>query len=384
MAFEVGEILKIPSPIDPHVHLREPGGEHKETIASGTFAALKGGYQAVFDMPNNPNFPTVTRERWEEKSKIAKATSRTDIGFYAGVDLDNPDFGELEELHYCSLGLKIYMGHTTGNQKEYGLEEAIPTINFWTDFSKRRGVAMPILLHSREETGFETAEYIASKNNPVHWCHVSTATESEYCRNLTKKYPGLFTAAVTPHHLTMTSVDADFKYGWPAGRMMPPLAKEADHEKILDYFNKGYIQILETDHAPHTNKEKYEAEMKNPEGQDQPGCVTCFGVSGIEFVIPVMASLVQRGIITREKLEDATHHQVIRMLGLKASQLTAKTVLEIKPTTISEEDFAGKSRNTPYIGWTGWAKVLGFEVNGKFKKIEDKPKKDVTLLFGGR
>lgn len=385
MAFEVGEIIKIPSPIDPHVHLREPGGEHKETIATGTFAAARGGYQAVFDMPNNPNFPTVTWKRWEEKRTIARVTSRIDIGFYAGVELDKPNVEELEDLHSPTAGLKIYLGHTTGNPKEYGLEEARPSIDFWAGVGLIRRMAKPILLHAREEVGYETADYVARVGNPVHWCHVSTATEAEYCKKLTKKHPDLFTAGVTPHHLTMLSIDADFKYGWPAGRMMPPLAKEVDHEKLLDYFNKGHIQILETDHAPHAKEEKLKAESENPEGHDGVDCVTCFGVSGIEFVFPVMMSLVVRKIITSERLVDATHHQVVRMLGLKASEMAKKqTVVELGPYTISETDIVGKSQNTPYVGWTGWGRIIGFEKNGKFSAIEDKPKKDVKILIGER
>lgn len=386
MAFETGETLTIPSPIDVHVHLREPGGEHKETIASGTYAALIGGYQAVFDMPNNPGQPTVNADRLIQKNLIASHFARTDIGFYVGVDFENPNFDELNRMFALgAAGLKLYMGHTTGNTGEHDLEIARPAIDPWILHTRVVGYKKPILLHAREGVGEETADYIASKGNPVHWCHVSTETEAEACKKLTKKYPDLFTAGVTPHHFTMTSVDADFKYGWNGGRMMPPLANEADHEKLVRYFNEGYIQILETDHAPHTHEEKLKAESENPEGHDDVGCSTCFGVSGIEFVLPIMMALVQRKITSLERLVDATHYQPIRMLGLNPAEIArSKTLLNIGPRVLTEADRAGQSSNHPYVGWTAWAEVLGFEVDDQQRSIENKPKEDVKILTGRR
>lgn len=364
MRFAAGEQIEIPSPIDVHTHLREPGGEHKETIASGTLAALYGGYQAVFDMPNNPGVPTWSTVRLLEKEDIAVTTSNTDIGFYAGVDLENPDIDQLRHLACRAAGLKLYMGHTTGNTKEHDLDVARPAIDTWIEAARLVGRVTPILLHAREEVGLETATYIAEKHFPVHWCHVSTASEVDHVGTLNKRYTPYFTAGVTPHHLLMTSRDTT-KYGWNGGRMMPPLGDHVDADKLLWAFNREDLHILETDHAPHTKEEKLKAEGENPNGDDDPDCTTCFGISGIEHVLPVMTSLVQRDDIEMERLVDSLYYQPARMLRLQTDPSRSVTTIEVNPRVIAENDRRSKSSNNPYVGWTAWGKVLGVEVDGK-------------------
>lgn len=357
MSLEAGQRVKIPSPIDIHAHLREPGGTKKETIASGTRAACLGGYQAVFDMPNNHDRPTHNFHRLREKEDIARRTARTDIGFYAGVNLETPDMGGLEAMTGRAAGLKLYLGHTTGNIQEFGLDEARPVINRWVEWTQSERHRPPILLHAREGVGAEVADYIAELGHPVHWCHVSTASEVEACRKLRQKHEQLFTAGVTPHHLTMTDRDADFKYGWPGGRMMPPLGSEADGDALLNAFNAGWLQILETDHAPHTDKEKLKAETKNPTGEDHPDCTTCFGISGIEFVIPIMFSLVSRRKIKMDRLVDALFDQPAQLLSLDTQNNANQTTVRVGPYVIGEKDRVGKSNNHPYVGWTAWGRI---------------------------
>lgn len=367
MSFRPGEVITIPSPIDVHAHLREPGGEDKETIASGTLAALRGGYQAVYDMPNNPApHQTWSLEKLDEKIAIAEATAVTNIGFYAGVDLSDPDLDELGMMASETAGLKLYMGHTTGNTIRHGFETARPAIDEWMRAAKERRILPPILLHAREETGAETARYIGEHNYPVHWCHIASETEVRYARALTKDFPRVYTGGVTPHHLTMTSRNADFQQGWNGGRMQPPLGSEVDADMLLRAYNDSDIQILETDHAPHSREDKLRAETHNPSGNTNPDCVTCYGVSGIEFVLPVMMSLVQRRIITMNRLVDSLHDQPIKMLGLQkmAYLQGAQTDLIIGPYVIESDEIVGKSRNTPYMGWTGWARVGKVSLNG--------------------
>ncbi len=358
MSFSPGEIITIPSPIDVHAHLREPGGEEKETIESGTYAALAGGYQAIFDMPNNPGGNETRNEaRLDEKYEIAKNTAQIDFGAYAGVDFENPAFEEFPALVSKAAGIKFYMGPTTGNTKVYNLDTARPTIDRWVDEARKIGEQPPILLHARGDIGYETADYIAGeKGYPVHWCHIASATEVGHARYLTKMFPELYTGGVTPHHLTMTSRNADFQQGWNGARMQPPLGEEVDADALLQGYNEGIIQILETDHAPQVPWEKMNAEAQNPQGETEEGCVTCYGISGIEFVLPVMMSLVQRDIVDIDRLVDSLYTQPARMLGLKAVG-GAMTTLEINPYVIQPEDIIGKSQNTPYIGWTAWAQV---------------------------
>jgi dihydroorotase len=363
MGLNPGERISIPSPIDVHTHLREPGGEDKETIESGTRAALAGGYQAVFDMPNNPNgHQTWSEERLDEKIEIGEKTAHTKIGFYAGVDPENPALDEIPGMIRKSSGLKLYMGHTTGNTKEHDLEAVRPAIDAWIVAARDYGVYAPILLHAREEIGEQTAEYVASQGYPVHWCHIASITEVVAAKRLTEQYPEFYTGGVTPHHLTMTDRNADFQQGWNGARMQPPLGTEIDAEALLRAYNDSDIQILETDHAPHIGSDKYRAEAENPEGKTDLNCTTCFGISGIEFVLPVMVSLVQRNKVTIGRLVDSLYDQPAKMLRINTRQNTAKTHLEIAPRILGESDIVGMSRNHPYLGWTGWARVLGVEV----------------------
>ena len=151
MSLKPGQELKIPSPIDVHAHLREPGGTDKETIASGTYAALRGGYQAVFDMPNNPGgCQTWTRQRLDEKYQIGRQTAQTDIGFYAGIDLADPNLDQIPLMINRAAGLKLYFDHTTGNTEEFGLDQAREIIDQWLVHGRQQPAPPPILLHARE------------------------------------------------------------------------------------------------------------------------------------------------------------------------------------------------------------------------------------------
>lgn len=374
MSLEAGSRYKISSPIDIHAHLREPGGTEKETIASGTKAALAGGYQAVFDMPNNPGIPTHSRQRLEQKYDIAQKDAETDIGFYAGVDLENPDLEEMTAMVGLAAGLKLYLGHTTGNTKEFGLDQARPAIDAWVKRGRWQPHRPPILLHAREKVGAEVADYIAGHHRyPVHWCHIASAGEADDCRRLWQEHGKNFTAGVTPHHLTMTARDADFKYGWPGARMMPPLGSEADGEALVDAFNRGWLQILETDHAPHTNDDKLKAETKNPTGDDGPDCTTCFGISGIEFVLPIMISLVKRRQIKMHRLVDALFGGPASLLDLDTQGSANTTAIMIEPYVIGEDDRVGQSQNHPYVGWTAWGRIEEVVSRGLIRYRYDQP-----------
>lgn len=361
-----GELVTIPSPVDVHSHFREPGGEQKETIATGTYAALKGGYQATCDMPNNPGgMETRSEQRVDDKTDIAERTAFTDFGIIGGVDLDNPAIDQFGPMIPKVVGLKAYLGLTTGNIKEYGLDEARVPIDEWIARATILGKNPPIMLHAREGIGEEVADYVAAQDYPVHWCHVSTETEVDSVRRLNKKYKdlGVFTSGLTMHHMTMVGLDADFKYGWYGGRMMPPLGNEVDHEALVHAYNNAEIPILETDHAPHEYGGKEKAESENPEGHNHPDCTTCFGLSGIEFILPIAMSLVARKKITMERLVDSLRTQPLQMLGIRDSG-RAETDIYINPYVLGADDRAGKSRNNPYVGWTAWGKVQDVRVNG--------------------
>ena len=354
----MAEIISLHSPIDVHAHLREPGTNNSETIASGTKAAQAGGYQAVFDMPNNPGRPTHTIDRLAEKMGIAARTSYVDIGFYAGIDLANPDVDNLPRMIGRAAGLKLYMGKTTGNQHVHTLEDARESIDTWIENADAQGLHAPILVHAEGDIGAETIDYIASRGHHAHWCHLSSTEEAYHAHKLTRQYPEHFTAEVTPHHLTMTDINAE-QLGWPGGRMMPSLKNEVDRDALQWAFAHGDIAIVGTDHAPHSMEQKINAENHNPHGHTDDGCVTCFGVSGLEFALPILMRQVMLGRFTLERLEDALYTQPLRMLGINESNMPAITTLEIGARRIEKDELVGGSENTPYINMIAGAKVLG-------------------------
>lgn len=351
------EKITIHSPIDVHVHLREPGTNKSETINSGTIAAYLGGYQAVFDMPNNPGRPTWDEERLKEKQAIGRRDSMVDIGFYAGIDLSDPDVDQIPRMIGRAAGLKLYMGHTTGNTVEHTLESARPIIDVWTEEARKRNLHAPILLHALGQVGAETVDYIVSnKKHHAHWCHLSSEYEASAAGLFTKYHGDRFTAGVTPHHLIMTKTNAD-QLGWAGGRMQPALRSETDKDALLRAFVDGDIQILETDHAPHSIIDKMKAEQENPRGDLDPGCTTCFGVSGIEHVLPIMAQQVRLGHLSMERLENSLYHQPLRMLGIRKELMKATTTLLMEPHRIEADDVKGASTNTPYINMMAGARI---------------------------
>ena len=379
-----GDTLIIPSPLDLHTHLREPGVGHEATIASETREAMYGGYYAVVDMPNTPGHPTWFADRAAEKHMLGLRSAHTDLGIWAGFNPEVTDRREIERrfrgMLPLVLGVKSYQGTTQGNVGTYDLSHKglYRNLTTFARLSAQSGKRQPLALHAREEIGYDTAEFLLRKyDQPVYWCHVSTATEVDAAETLKSQYPARFFAEATVHHPTMTDIDARTHYGWLGGRMQPPLGKEHDFDKLKWAFNKGILSTIGTDHAPHPDANKFAAEEQNPHGHIEDGCASCFGVSGIGSVIPVMFAMIMRGETTVERVVDALNTQPHRVLGIQPRN--ARTILEIDPHRIGEEDITGNSRNTPYINWTGWARVLDVVVDGVSRF--DNPRANTQILL---
>lgn len=389
MKFSRGEIVNIPGAIDVHTHLREPGSPQKETIASGTLAALYGGYVLVCDMPNNlggtPEDPkanqTLSAERVLEKHHIAKETAYTDVAIIGGHDFQNPRLGNYSGMMGLIVADKGYKGHTTGNVHELTIDDP----DVWSCYlasdaaAKEKGYRLPHMLHAREEVGYEAARRIMKElQAPAHWCHISTSTEVDYVEKLIKEFPDLFFSEVTPHHLLMTGRNATYINGW-MGRAVPPLGSEVDQDKLLWAYNRRILKIIGTDHAPHATEEKMEPEAENPMGHTDVDCSTCFGMSGIEFAIPMLTRLVQQEIITMETLVDSLHTQPLRMLGLEHRYKNSETTLEFEPWQITESSLKGRSSNTPYLGGVASSRVVSVKVNGVDRMRQTRPDIEVVL-----
>src|SRR6185369_9320722 len=200
-------MITLPGLIDPHVHLRTPGQTHKEDFATGTLAALAGGFTTIIDMPNNVD-PITTLEKLKEKQGIAAETTFCDIGFHFGSLGGNSD--EFSKVQNDVLGLKIYLNQTTGNY--------IVTPEIFANICKAWPVGKPILVHAEQDVLEEILKIGNETKQRIHVCHISSEKELQIIMDAKSKGYKV-TCGVTPHHLFLTETDGE-KLG-SFGKMKP-------------------------------------------------------------------------------------------------------------------------------------------------------------------
>ncbi|MDP2633106.1 MAG: amidohydrolase family protein, partial [Candidatus Curtissbacteria bacterium] len=266
-------IIKLPGLVDVHVHLREPGATQKEDFATGTMAAVAGGYTQILDMPNNTP-ATVSQKSLEEKEKLATGKIWCDLGFNFGATADSSkDFKKVAKKVF---GLKIYMSNTTGPLIVESEKAKEKIFEAWPG-------PLPIMIHAEDKV-IEDAIKLAKKyKKAIHICHV-TANQLQAIKKA-KKDGVEVTCEVTPHHLFLNKDDAR-RLG-SLGIMKPPLLTKSDQQKLWDNLDK--IDMISTDHAPHTLEEK----KQNP---------TPFGVPGLETTLPLMLTAVALGKTSTARL----------------------------------------------------------------------------------
>ncbi|WP_438316966.1 dihydroorotase [Sporosarcina sp. FA9] len=357
-----------PGFIDVHVHLRQPGGEHKETIESGTLAAAKGGYTTICPMPNTRPVPdtieTLTlvndliaknalirvlpyasitiRQAGKEQANLAElkehgAFAFTDDG--VGVQEAGMMYEAMQAaakinmavVAHCEDNSLIYGGalHEGTKNKELGLP-GIPSI------AESVHIARDILL--AEAAG---AHY--------HVCHVSTKESVRVIRD-GKKAGVHVTAEVSPHHLLLSENDitkdnADWK-------MNPPLRGQDDLEALRAGLLDGTLDFIATDHAPHTAEEKAVGMKTAP-----------FGITGLETAFPLLyTNFVKEGIWTMKQLIDWMTSKPADVFNLPYGKLEVGAEADLvlidlnKEQKIDRSTFVSLGKNTPFDGWDcfGW------------------------------
>jgi dihydroorotase (multifunctional complex type) len=241
-------MLVLPGLIDPHVHLREPGDTYKEDFLSGSKAAIAGGFTTVIDMPNNAR-PTVTKERLEEKIRLAGEKALCDVLFHFGGTDDN--FDEVRKADPASL--KLYLGQTTGSLM---LKDPSSLEKHFAAFPRDRPIVLHACDHSEDEdvniartyATIENAISAARRNDRrIHLAHASTRKEVQ----IAKRYRRC-TVEVAPHHLFLSSRDLE-RLG-PLAKVYPPLRSE--QKRIGLWSALDIVDCIATDHAPHTIEDK--------------------------------------------------------------------------------------------------------------------------------
>lgn len=352
-------LIRLPGLIDPHVHLREPGATQKEDFETGTKAAIAGGYTLVLDMPNNPE-PTITPEALEKKIKLAqgvipsdsegssaedssqivqndKSTSRIycDVGFHFGASSKSIQY--FNEVSPKVFGLKVYMNQTTGDllmEDDQALEAVFSS---WPK-------GKPILVHAEGDT-LQKAIVLAKKfGSRLHVCHVSLRKEIELIKKA--KVNGLnLSCEVSCHHLFLTEEDA--KRLGPYGLMKPPLSGKEDQEALWQALVNGTIDIIASDHAPHTKEEK-------------SGEKPAYGVPGLETSLPLLLTAVNDGRLTMERLIELTSTNPRKIFGVPDQPETFVEVDMDESYMIDDKALQTKC---------GWTPFVGMKVTGKVKKV---------------
>jgi dihydroorotase (multifunctional complex type) len=269
-------LLVLPGLIDPHVHLREPGDTYKEDFATGSRAAIAGGFTTVIDMPNNA-FPTTTKERLDEKIRLAKKKAVCDVFFHFGGTDDN-----FEEVRKADPGsLKLYLGQTTGGmvlRQPFSLEKHL------INFPKDRPVVLHACDHSEDErenirktiqtleNSLDLAERLGRR---VHLAHASTGKEIQVARRYAR-----CSIEVAPHHLFLST--NDFERLGPYAKVYPPLRSEQKQIGLWSALDK--VDCIATDHAPHTVEDK------------ERGAA---GFPGLETSLGLMLTGCRRGLLDK-------------------------------------------------------------------------------------
>ena len=336
------QLLKtLPGLCDPHVHLREPGSTDKEDFYTGTCAALAGGYTAVLDMPNNPE-PTTTPEALAHKRELAASKIVCDVGFNFGATPNNTAFYPAVESEVTAL--KAYLGETHGPIIFGGLDNMLRVFQGWQS-------QKPIMIHAEGPIVAATIGLGALYERRVHICHLSKREELEVVR-AAKERGWPVTCEVAPHHLFLTREDAQPDRLGPYGRMSPALQTGADVDALWQGLVDGSVDMIATDHAPHTRAEK---------DSDHPP----FGVPGLETAFGLLyhAAYEGRAGLTVNRLVELMATTPRQVFGLP--QGDSQIEIDDSPYIISEEGLFTKCGWTPFVGQPARGRVRRVWLRGQ-------------------
>lgn len=358
----------LPGVIDPHVHFRVPGGEQKEDWTMGSRAAISGGVTTVFDMPNTVP-PTTTVALLNEKRALVRGKSFVNYGFFFGATDTN--LSEQQNVKGVP-GIKVFFGNSTGN---LGVaNESLESI-FVTAAKTQRLLAVhaedaACLLEHQKLYGdddvasihsmvrpaqcaaiaVKNALHLAKKNETcLHLCHMTSVEELDVLR---KFKSSLTSAEVTPHHLFLNETAYATQQNFV--KVNPPLRTKKDNDALWDALQKGLIDVVASDHAPHTKGEKERAYHDAPSG-----------VPGVETLLPLLLNEVNHGRFTLERLVAVTSANAARIFGLSGKGavregMDADLVLVDMEMTreVWNETVQTKCGWTPFHGW----KLMGWPV----------------------
>lgn len=357
----------LPGVIDSQVHFREPGLTHKEDIETGTRAAILGGVTSIFEMPNtNPS--TTTAEALNEKIKLSVNRAHCDYAFFAGASHDNTDsLIELEKLKHCS-GIKIFLGASFGSllvDDDKVFEQVMKngrrrlTIHSEDEarLRERKHIAVeaghPRVHHiwrDEESAMISTKKSIAlarKYNRPVHILHVSSSEEMEFLA----QNKDIATVEILPQFLTLSAPECYERLGTLA-QQNPPIRDKRHMEKLWQALHNGTVDVIGSDHAPHTLEEKNKPYPQSPSG-----------FPGVQTLVPILLNHVHNKKLSLEKFTQLVTENPRRVFNVKNKGRIEVgfdadfTIVDLKKEmTITNKWIASKCGYTPFDGMkvTGW------------------------------
>ena len=374
----------LPGLIDTQVHFREPGQTHKEDFFTGTKGAILGGITSVFDMPNNS--PSITdKKSYLNKLKLAQKKCWCDYAFFIGATNRNAnDLTELENLTACS-GIKVFMGSSTGDllvSDSLALETILKNLKrraaFHSEDEARLRERKSLLnvknpsvhLHPEwrdAETALKSTQKLMALSekykSPIHILHVTTKEEILHFKNHKKPW---MSAECTPQHLTLSAPDCYEKYG-TLTQMNPPIRDIKHKEALWKGVREGLIDVIGSDHAPHTKEEKEKPYPKSPSG-----------LTGVQTTLPLMLDHISRGHMSLIRFVELMSKNPAKLYNIRNKGSICLendadfTLVDLnKKKEITSSWIASKSGWTVFDKWKvrGWP--IATMIRGHFVMKED-------------
>ncbi len=384
--YNFGNKLILPAGIDIHVHFRDPGLTYKEDFSTGSLSAAFGGVSCVFDMPNtNPH--TTSIQTLSNKILSASKKSYVDFGVYAGITNDN--FQNINELIEKCSGFKIYLGTTTNSLllDEKKLEESFENIG---------STCKPVLIHAENNTCLNKHQILENNivdhlhsrpgkceeisiksilrtardylNKKIHICHLSSYEGLELLRNRLKN----ISVGATPHHL-LFSVEKNF-ISQTFYKVNPPIRTNFDREALFEGVKNGLIDILESDHAPHSLEDKEMEFNSAPSGNP-----------GVETTYSLFLYLAKKGVIPFQMLISLFCENPAKLLGVNKGKIEVGRDADFIVVDLKNEGNIDSEKLHSKCGWSpfeGWSSIFPTHVFIRGEKIIEDYKIQVSQGFG--
>ncbi|RWC72343.1 MAG: dihydroorotase [Mesorhizobium sp.] len=355
----------LPGVVDSQVHFREPGLEHKEDLETGSRAAVLGGVTAVFEMPNT-NPLTTSEATLADKVRRGSGRMHCDFAFWVGGTRDNArDVGDLERLPGAA-GIKVFMGSSTGDllvEDDEGVASILRNTRRRAAFHSEDEFRLRERLGERIEgdpsshpvwrdeiAALRCTERLVRIARDVrariHVLHISTAEEILFL----EQHKDVATCEATPHHLTLSA--DDYARLGTLIQMNPPVRDKRHRDGVWHGIAQGIVDVLGSDHAPHTLAEKAKSYPASPSG-----------MTGVQTLVPIMLDHINAGRLTLQRFVDLSSHGPQRIFGMARKGRIAAgydadfTIVDMKRReTIANAQAGSKAGWTPYDGKqvTGW------------------------------